>query len=146
MPQVRDSFPCALAGGYAHPGLENPVETTQGIISESEFTAADGGRYSLSHQHLTAMLEVDYVMDGRPRSLNETVSIDRGIGAQVYSADNPITVYIRRDKVDSFATLAKPKPLILIWIGMSVFGTAWMILGWLVGRPVGSDKGVDGKA
>ena len=92
------------------------------------------------------MLEVDYVMDGRPRSLNETVSIDRGIGAQVYSADNPITVYIRRDKVDSFATLAKPKPLILIWIGMSVFGTAWMILGWLVGRPVGSDKGVDGKA
>lgn len=133
-----------VAGGYVYPGLVNPVETTRGAISKSVFIPADGGRYSLAHQRLTAMLTVDYVVDGRPRSLKESVSTFAGVGEQLYSVGNPITVYIRRGKVDTYATLAGPKPLILIWIGMSVFGIAWIVLGWLVGRPAGSNKRMEG--
>jgi len=129
-----------VTGGYVHPGLVNPVETTRGAVAKSQFIAADGGRFSLAKHRLTAILTVDYVVDGKARSLNESVSTSAGSGEQLYSVGSPITVYIRRGKSDTYATLAKPKPLIFVWIGMVVFGIAWIVLGWLLGRPVGSNK------
>ena len=123
-----------VAGGYFYPGLVNRVETTRGTISEARFLAEDGGAQALSRQRRTAMLSVDYLADGKPRHLEESVSTSAGAGERTYGVGNPITVYIRRGKDDSYATLAEPKPLILVWIGIGVFGLVWIVLGWLMGR------------
>jgi hypothetical protein len=129
-----------VVGGYVHPGLVNPVETTRGTISKSQIISGGGGRSSLAAQHLTAIVTVDYAVNGRFHRLTESVPTVAGFGEQLYSAGNPITVYIRQGKVDTYGTLTKPKPLIVVWIAVSLFGAVWVVIGWLVGRPAGSGK------
>jgi hypothetical protein len=129
-----------VAGGYVYPGLVNPVETAQGTISKSQIISGGGGRLSLANRSLTAIVTVEYVVDGRLRSLTESVPTVAGVAEKLYSPGNSIPVYIRQGKVDTYATLQVPQPLIVVWIGLSIFGTAWIVLGWLVGRPAGSGK------
>jgi hypothetical protein len=121
-------------GGYVNPGLVNSVETARGTISRSQIISGGGGRISLAKRRLTAVVTVDYVVDGRRRSLEESVPTVAGV-EQLYSVGNGITVYIRRGKADSYATLDAPQPLIVIWIAITIFGIAWIVIGWFAGRP-----------
>lgn len=124
-----------IVGGYFNPGFVNPVETARGTISASRIISGGGGRNTLATRRLTAVLTVDYTVDGSSRRLRESVPTVAGVAEQLYGVGNSIPVYIRRGKGDTYATLAEPQPLIVIWIAIIIFGTAWIVIGWLVRRP-----------
>jgi hypothetical protein len=124
-----------VVGGYFNPGFVNPVETSQGTISRSQIISGGGGRNTLEKRRLTAVLTVDYLVDGRSRSVKESVPTVAGVAEQLYGVGNSIPVYIRRGKGDTYATLAEPQPLIVVWIAIVIFGTAWIAIGWFLGRP-----------
>lgn len=122
----------AVVGGYVYPGLINRVDAVRGTISQAQFLTGDGGRSS--HRRI-AMLSVDYVANGVRGHLEESVTTTAGFGEQLYRPGNQITVYVRRGKAGGYGTLAEPKPLIYVWVGVGIFGLAWIVLGWLMGRP-----------
>jgi hypothetical protein len=124
-----------IVGGYFNPGFVNPVETARGTISGSQIISGGGGRNTLATRRLTAVLTVDYLVDGRSRSVKESVPTVAGVAEQLYGVGNSIPVYIRRGKGDTYATLAEPQPLIVVWIAIVIFGTAWIAIGWFLGRP-----------